>query len=527
MTPIARSRFALVHLTSPWPAVLHDQRTVMPGWVRSSLTALLCLAALDSTLIAEEKASRKEGRDESWQVIYMQGARIGYGHVATETRTDGEGNTIIATDVLNHMVISRFGQKLTITVRQHTEETEDGRLLGFRMVMDNPPLASTTTTGRVEGDVIHVTTKTGEKTTESTTEFDPEVKSPAWQDRQLAENPLGKGDQKSFDMYDPSMNRTVTVTLTGHGVVETELLDGTIVEAEKVTIKNSVVPGLVISNFVDEDGEVLKSEMNLLQTVTYTVDKETALEELGSETLDLAIETLVRVDPIQNAAEATEIVYRIQVAGGDAASHFASGNTQSIEEISDDEIELTVKSIKPESAKGDEAAPDAGYLESTRFLECTDPRVAEHAAQAAGDLEDPVRIAVAMETYVYSEMREKNYETGLATAAEVAESMAGDCTEHSVLLAAMLRAKEIPSRVAVGLVYSPKVSAFAGHMWTEAFLNGEWVPLDATLGRGGIGATHIKVTDSSLDEDAPTPVTAFLPMMHLLGQMTIEVVSAE
>ncbi|REJ79796.1 MAG: transglutaminase family protein, partial [Planctomycetota bacterium] len=171
--------------------------------------------------------------------------------------------------------------------------------------------------------------------------------------------------------------------------------------------------------------------------------------------------------------------------------------------------------------------PDAGYLESTRFLECTDPRVAEHAAQAAGDLEDPVRIAVAMEKYVYSEMREKNYETGLATAAEVAESMAGDCTEHSVLLAAMLRAKEIPSRVAVGLVYSPKVSAFAGHMWTEAFLNGEWVPLDATLGRGGIGATHIKVTDSSLDEDAPTPVTAFLPMMHLLGQMTIEVVSVE
>jgi transglutaminase/protease-like cytokinesis protein 3 len=124
-------------------------------------------------------------------------------------------------------------------------------------------------------------------------------------------------------------------------------------------------------------------------------------------------------------------------------------------------------------------------------------------------------------------MRDKNFSTGLATASEVAREMQGDCTEHAVLLAAMLRAKEIPSRVVVGLVYSDRHSAFAGHMWTEAFLDGQWVPLDATMGRGGIGAAHVKVTDSSLDEDAPTPVAAFIPMMHLLGQMSIEVVSAE
>ena len=40
-----------------------------------------------------------------------------------------------------------------------------------------------------------------------------------------------------------------------------------------------------------------------------------------------------------------------------------------------------------------------------------------------------------------------------ATAAEVARSREGDCTEHAVLLAALARARGIPARVAMGLVY--------------------------------------------------------------------------
>jgi hypothetical protein len=60
-------------------------------------------------------------------------------------------------------------------------------------------------------------------------------------------------------------------------------------------------------------------------------------------------------------------------------------------------------------------------------------------------------------------------------------------------------------------------------MWTEAFLAGRWAPLDGTLGRGGTTAAHIKLSDSSLAENAPTPVAAFMPIMHLMGKMKIEV----
>ena len=91
----------------------------------------------------------------------------------------------------------------------------------------------------------------------------------------------------------------------------------------------------------------------------------------------------------------------------------------------------------------------------------------------------------------------------------------------------MLRAKKIPSRIAVGLVYIEKSHQFGGHMWSEAKLGDQWVPLDATLGRGGIGGAHIKMANSSFADDGPAPVLSFLPMMKVLGTMKIKVIESE
>ena len=127
----------------------------------------------------------------------------------------------------------------------------------------------------------------------------------------------------------------------------------------------------------------------------------------------------------------------------------------------------------------------------------------------------------------YVELVVRQHTTALASAAEVARNLEGDCTEHAVLLAAMLRAEKIPSRIAVGVVYVEKASAFGGHMWTEAWLDGRWIPLDATLGQKGIGAGHIKLAVSGFADDGPAPITSFLPLVKILGTMKIKVVEVE
>jgi hypothetical protein len=92
-------------------------------------------------------------------------------------------------------------------------------------------------------------------------------------------------------------------------------------------------------------------------------------------------------------------------------------------------------------------------------------------------------------------------------------------------VAALARARKVPSRVAVGLVYMERGQAFAYHMWTEVFVRDKWVPVDGTLGRGGIGAAHIKLSSSSL---AGLDVAEqFLQVLQVLGKTSIKVVDVK
>ena len=134
-------------------------------------------------------------------------------------------------------------------------------------------------------------------------------------------------------------------------------------------------------------------------------------------------------------------------------------------------------------------------------------------------------LARELEAYVHREIQAKNFSTSFATAAEVARNRQGDCTEHAVLLTALCRARGIPARIAFGLVYfvDPEraTPGFAYHMWTEVYVRQRWVPLDATLGRGGIGAAHLKLSDSHLA--GMSPFAAFLPLAQVVNRLEIEV----
>jgi hypothetical protein len=62
-------------------------------------------------------------------------------------------------------------------------------------------------------------------------------------------------------------------------------------------------------------------------------------------------------------------------------------------------------------------------------------------------------------------------------------------------------------------------------MWNEVWIDGQWAPLDATLGRGGVGAAYLKLADSSLKGTAA--FGTFLPVAQVIGQLRIEILEAE
>ena len=101
----------------------------------------------------------------------------------------------------------------------------------------------------------------------------------------------------------------------------------------------------------------------------------------------------------------------------------------------------------------------------------------EEVLQSVPRSSTPLERAEAMRAFVFDYIEEKNLSTAFASASEVARTRIGDCSEHGVLLAAMLRADGIPARVAHGLVFVPgfgkkKQGAFGWHMWTQAMIDG-------------------------------------------------------
>jgi transglutaminase-like putative cysteine protease len=117
----------------------------------------------------------------------------------------------------------------------------------------------------------------------------------------------------------------------------------------------------------------------------------------------------------------------------------------------------------------------------------------------------------------------KSLSVGYASAAEVAVSRQGDCSEFAVLTAAMCRAVGIPAQVVVGVAY---VEAFSGlqdgfgpHAWAQAYVGGKWVGLDSAFkssGLGGYDAGHIALAIGNGDP------ADFFALVNTIGQFKIE-----
>ena len=71
------------------------------------------------------------------------------------------------------------------------------------------------------------------------------------------------------------------------------------------------------------------------------------------------------------------------------------------------------------------------------------------------------------------------------------------------------------------MVYVPSPQGFVLHMWNEVWVEGRWQPIDSTLGLGGTGAAHLILARTNLSSG--TAFSSFLPVMEVMGKLTIEI----
>lgn len=466
----------------------------------------------------------------TWDVIYIQGAKVGYVRTTT-SHLVRDGQAVVRIEQLSHMAIKRFGQTTEITIETKSHQTPEGTLLNFesRLAMGPVPMV---TRGRPEGDKLILETTTQGKTQTTSIPWSDEIGGFHDVEQMLLEQPMQSGERRTVRALVPVFNQVATVELLARDFEPVELLSGSY-NLLRIDTTMTLADGQTIPTtlWTDRTGDVLKALVELMQQKSYRATKALALDETDPPELDLGLDIRVKVArALPDPHHTKRIRYRVRWEGGDPASVFVSGDSQQVKSIDPHTIEVTVQSIRPaDSSSGDSEQPAEqpalDNLKPSPIIQSDNPDIVAAAERVAGDLQDRWQAAVALERYVGGHITGKGYSQAFATAADVLESRKGDCTEHAVLLAALARARGIPARVAMGLVYDGSTQSFLYHMWTEVFVGKRWIPLDATLADGGIGAAHLKLAHSSLQ--GASAFSSFLPVARVAGRLKIEILEVE
>ena len=463
-----------------------------------------------------------------WDITYMQGRQVGYGWTSVTNQTRNQKN-VLKIEGYSRLSVQRFGQVFKAETRFTSTETPDGGLVEFSSEMPQGALPMKSS-GRVAGDTLELSVTSGGKSLDQKIPWRDEYGGPFAVELSLLTQPMAPGEKRSIGHFDVGAGMLATTALAAKDYQEVELPGG---KQELLQIDSSMDfagQTLKATIWADRAGEVLKTRINAmgLDLEVVRATEAEALAGSGRLSFDLGKDVMVAVDrSLANPHDTRRIVYRLRLEGGDPCDAFPSGDSQSIEPVDENTARATVWAIRPGSDWGNRDAVDDPPTDDDKhpnmLIQSDDPLVVEMSQKAKGNETDPWKAATAMESYVSAHMTKSGFTTAFASAAEVAKSRTGDCTEHAVLLAAMARAAKIPSRVAMGLVYYQK--AYAYHMWTEVHVDGRWIPLDATLGKGGIGAAHLKVSHSNLK--GASPYAGFLPVLKIIGQLKIEIEEVE
>ncbi len=450
---------------------------------------------------------------DDWLVVELTGGDFAGGKAGYAHNTVSRDGDVITSRMLMVLRIGRLDQPIEISVLNTVRETVDGKALSF----DSTTKMGTvdmTSKGKISDGKVRLESGQFGKLTRQVADFPANAKMVWGTYLASLEHGFDEGTSYTLDIYEPSV--LTSGSIKAHTTVgkKTKIeLNGQSVDAVEVTTTMSLSVGEIPSTgYVDETGNILRAETAMagFNMVMAHSDRRTALKDF--EPPEFFVDTLIEVKKEINRDTANRIIYTLSVKGDDQkiptlpttamqtpGERTKQRATVTVQRIDYDAL-LTAKPVNP-----DRLSPEIReYLLATPTLNSRDDAVIEMAKQAADGETQPYKIADKLRVYVSRIIRDKNLNIGFATASEVCRKREGDCTEHGVLLAALGRVLNIPSRVVVGIAYVPnfagKRHVFGFHMWTQFYIAEQWIDFDAALQESECNPGRIVLATSSLKD---------------------------
>ena len=451
---------------------------------------LIARRALQASSVTLGGDLSRYGSSAQWKGVYSRGEKIGYLVGQTLPRDDGYE---LQED--GQLQMTLLGA--STAARLHTSAVVDREfnLRSFEFSLD-PGTGAISVKGDVDGTALRLTVATPSGTRSETRRL---AEPPALSlnlSRRLAAAGLKPGMHLELPVFDPATMRNAPMTID---VEEREVVRAADRPVPAFKVRTSF-GGIASTSWITDVGEVVREESPLgFMVVKETRERALSLAVSGEVQGDMYDAAAVVPDPPRAIDDPSSVErLRVRLTGVDLSGPDVQGGGQT---VTGDRVEIVDTKTLPAERTAEPLEP---YLRPEMFIESDAPEIVAEARKAVAGVSGNRAQAERLVRYV-NDLLEKKPTVSLPSALEVLRTRVGDCNEHTALYVAMARALDIPSRIAVGLVYLR--GAFYYHAWPEVFVaetdgSGRWMPVDPTLNQFPADPTHVRLARGGLDKQA-------------------------
>ncbi len=407
-----------------------------------------------------------------WQVN-VAGQASGSFTETTVSSADGK----VRTKETMALELNRLGSKISMKTESETLEATEGMVESLTGSVSSSQAVTNVRASRVEG-AFEVETEAGGKSYQKKIPLSGTVLGPKGVEKLSRENLKTEGATVSFQMFSVEMGGIVSMTRKAVARLEEE--GHSILRVEE-TIEG--MPGKQVVT-LDENGRWLTRRQSLpfgeltLEPSTRSAPAAQSGPALPAESYDqtMARSNILLPDP----RTLTKLRLKLRHHKPDLGWPDLESATQRVVEQSDTTRVVEVRGFTPPGrpkAKSEEA-PDESYLRPNPLVQSDDAEVTRIAQETTKGVQGDFEKARRLQDWV-SQNLQLDLGIVLAPASEVVRNRRGTCVAYAILLASLERAIGLPSRVAMGYAYANGI--WGGHAWTEVFIDGQWVALDAAL----------------------------------------------
>jgi len=437
---------------------------------------------------------------ETWMNIYQKGNKIGVSH-----RTFSSKDNMIHISETVSMQINTAGVTQALNISTQSDLNNDMTISSFNFDLTSNLFRFNAHGQVVKNKLILFTgTPDAQNRNEIVLKDIPRLSGSIYDAAFHAG--LEKEMVRSFTIFDPSTlaNTSIKVTRNADEIIP--------VMGKRILTQKYCADFMGAKNcaWLDKTGEVLK-ETGILGLSMEKVSENIAMEGISTKnSIDFTqIASIVSNKEIAEPGKISEI--KIKIGGIRNLPIYINGDRQTLRQ----NVLIITKEQLPASPIGKIDIPKdiSTFLKPSPLIQSDHPEIKTQVERIVRPFDTPQEKVKKIVNWVYVSV-EKKPVLSVPNALEVLKNKVGDCNEHAVLTAALLRAAGIPAQIETGLVYLH--GRFYYHAWNIAYV-GKWVTADAVFNQMPADVTHIRLVRGEGSEQ--------LDLLGFMGKIKLEVIS--